>query len=56
MSKILFRDFPDGPVLRLHAPSEGGLDSIPGWGTRPQLPHLRVCMLRLRDPHAETKI
>ena len=27
--------------LKLHAPSEGGLGSIPGLGTRPHMPQLR---------------
>ena len=37
-----FRDFPGGPGLRLHAPTAGGLGSIPGRGTRPHMQQLRV--------------
>ena len=33
----LFRDFPDGPVLRLHTSSAGGVGLISGQGTK--IPH-----------------
>ena len=36
------RDFPGGPVIKLHAPDTGGLGSIPGQGTRCHMPQLRV--------------
>ena len=42
--------------LRLHAPNEGGPDSICGQGTRSHMPQLRVLMPRLRIPCAATKI
>ena len=35
--------------LRLHAPSAGGLGSLPGQGTRSRMPQLKI-------PHATTKI
>ena len=31
------RDFPGGPVLRIHPPIQGTRPSIPGWGTK--IPH-----------------
>ena len=31
--------------VRLCAPNEGGLGSIPGRGTRSHMPQLRVCMM-----------
>ena len=40
--------------LRLHAPSAGGLGSIPGRGTRSHKPQLRVWLLQLKIPHAAT--
>ena len=33
----------------------GGLDSIPGQGTRSCMPQLRVCMLQLKILHASIK-
>lgn len=39
--KVPRRDFPGGQWLRLHAPSEGGLGSNPGLGTRSQMPRIR---------------
>ena len=41
--------------LRLHAPKAEGLGSIPGQGTRFNMPQLRVHMLHLKVPHAATK-
>ena len=35
--------------LRLHASNAGGPGSIPGQGTKPDMPHLRVCMLQAED-------
>ena len=33
-----------GHWLRVYAPNAGGLGSIPGQGTRSQMPQLTVCM------------
>ena len=38
--------------LRLRAPNAGSLGSIPGQGTRSHMLQLRICMLRLKIPHA----
>ena len=38
------------------APNVGGPGSIPGQGTRPHMPQLRVCMPQLKIPSATTKI
>ena len=45
----------DSPVvrcLRHRTASVEGLGSIPGWGTRPHRPQLRVCMAQLKIVHA----
>jgi len=39
--------------LRLHTPNAGGLDFLPGRGTRSHMAHVR--MLQLKIPHAPTK-
>ena len=41
--------------LRLCTLNTGGLDSIPGQGTRSPMPQLRVDILRLKILHATTK-
>ena len=43
---------------RLCLPNKGGLDSIPGQGTRSHMLQLRVCMLQKKteDPSATTRI
>ena len=41
---------------RLCAPNAGGSSLIPGQGTRPHMPQLRVRMLQLKIPCATTKI
>ena len=43
LQKLNFRDSPAGQWLRLHAPSTGGSGWIPGQGTGPRVPQLRVC-------------
>ena len=48
-------DFPGAPVVRLCAPSAGGLGSLPGQGTRSHLRQLRVCRPQLKIPRATTK-
>ena len=50
-----FGDFPGGLVVRLSAPTAGGLGSIPGQGTRSHMPQLRVYTQKLKIPHAVTK-
>ena len=50
-----FWHFPRGPVVRLSAPTAGGLGSIPGQGTRSHMPQLRVYMQKLKIPHVVTK-
>ena len=42
--------------LRLHTPNAGGLGSIPGQGTRSHRPQIRVCRLRLKNPHAAVTV
>ena len=42
--------------LRLQAPNEEGLGSIPGQGTRSHRPQLRVYMLQLKILHAQGKL
>ena len=42
--------------LHLCAPNAGGQGLIPGQGTRPHMPQLRVHMLQLKIPCAATKI
>ena len=37
------------------APNVGGPGSIPGQGTRPHMPQLRVCMPQLKIPSVTTK-
>ena len=44
-------DFPGGPWLRLHAPSAGGMGSIPGWRTR--IPHATQHGLKKRKDFTE---
>ena len=39
--------------LRVCTPNSGGLSVIPGEGTRPHMPELRVCMLQLKILHAK---
>ena len=46
--KLLSRDLPGGPGLRLWAPHAGGPVWIPGQGTRSQVPQLKI-------PHAAIK-
>ena len=41
LKNSLLRDFPGVQWLRLQAPKEGSLDSIPGQGARSHLPQLR---------------
>ena len=41
--------------LRLWAPNAGGMNLIPGLGTRSQKPQLRVCLPQLQILHAEIK-
>ena len=41
--------------LRFHTPSAGGLCSIPGQGTRPHMPQLRVPMPQLKRAHVTQK-
>ena len=42
--------------LRLQAPNAAGPGSIPGQGTRSQMPQLRVCRPQIKILHAATKI
>ena len=46
--KIFVRNFPDGPVAKLHVPNAGSLGSNHDQGTISHMPHLRVCMSKLR--------
>ena len=44
------------PGVQCHrTASVGGLGSIPGWGTRPHMLQLRVCMPQLEILHAAGK-
>ena len=40
--------------VRLRTPNAGGLDLIPGQGTRSCMPQLRARMPQLKIPHAAT--
>ena len=60
ITKILLRNKYIGTSLavqwlRLHAPNAGGLDLIPGQGTRSHMPQLRVRMPQLKDPACHNK-
>ena len=41
--------------LRYHIPNAEDLNSIPGWESKSYMWQLRVCMLKLKILHAETK-
>ena len=47
-------DFPGGPMVKTHAPNEGGPGSIPGQGTRSHVLQPRVHMLPRKIPRAAT--
>ena len=55
--KFKLKNFPGVPVAKIVAPNAGGAGLIPGPGTRPQRPQLRILMLqrRLKISHAATK-
>ena len=48
MGEKFERDFPGGPVAKICTPNAGSLGLIPGQGTRPHMPQLRVFMLQLK--------
>ena len=41
-------DFPGGPMVKTHAPNEGGPGSIPGQGTRFPMLQQSTHMLQIR--------
>ena len=49
-------DFPEGPVAKTLVPNAGGPGVIPGQGTRSSMPQVRLEMLKLKIPHATTKM
>ena len=51
----IYRDFPGGSVAKTPASNAGGLSSIPGQGTRSHMMQVRVRILQLKMPSAETK-
>ena len=44
--------------LRLHIPDAGGLDSIPGQGTRSYMPQLKIlhAAMKNKDPKCDPKV
>ena len=55
LSIMKMRDF-SGDLAKLHAPNAEGLGSIPGQGTRSDMPQLRVHIPQLKVPHTATRM
>ena len=49
---MVMKGFPGGQDCASNA---GGASSIPGQGTRPHMPQLRVCLWQLKIPRATAK-
>ena len=51
--KIIYWDFPGGPVAKIPCSNAGDLGSIPGGGARFHMLQLRVCMPQLKTAMAK---
>ena len=54
--KSSHRDFPGGPVAKLHAANAGGLGSIPGQGTRSRMLQLRIPTMKILHGQINKKL
>ena len=57
-SRLCFRNFPGGPLVKSLPSNAGDTGSIPGWGMKITQTEglLRLCAITKRSPHNTTKI